>query len=229
MEIIPNVYQITHRATNVFLISEEELTLIDTGIRGSYSPIANLIHRLGRSIEELSLIIITHNHVDHIGGLAELRKRTPARVAVHQADISDYESQLPYPGRISKLLRFPLFSVLRPLFYAKPSDIDIKLKGDETLAPLGGLKVIHTPGHTPGSICLFSPQKKLIFVGDALNRWQNKLHFPPKPVSTDLTQAIDSVKQMSRLDFDILCFGHGKPLIENSRDMVYDLIKKHQS
>jgi len=81
MEVIPQVYQITSKYTNVILIAEEELTLIDTGVRGSSSNIIKFVRSLGRSVEEITLIILTHNHLDHIGGLAELKKFTTAKVA----------------------------------------------------------------------------------------------------------------------------------------------------
>ena len=229
MEIIPKVYQITYRSTNIILIAEEGLTLVDTGFRGSHPRIISFIQSLGRSVEDISLIIITHNHLDHVGGLIELKKLTRAKVAAHKADLNDSENQLPYPKIARKLLHIPPFSILRPLIYAKPGDIDIQLEGGEVLSPLGGLEVIHTPGHTPGSISLFSPQKKLLIVGDALNNRRQNLRLPPKFVSTDLTQAVDSVKRIAQLDFDILCFGHGKPLTRDASTRVRDLIKKHES
>jgi len=229
VEIIPKVYQITYRSTNIILIAEEGLTLVDTGFRGSHPRIISFIRSLGRSVEDISLIIITHNHLDHVGGLIELKKLTRAKVAAHKADLNDSENQLPYPKIARKLLHIPPFSILRPLIYAKPGDIDIQLEGGEVLSPLGGLEVIHTPGHTPGSISLFSPQKKLLIVGDALNNRRQNLRLPPKFVSTDLTQAVDSVKRIAQLDFDILCFGHGKPLTRDASTRVRDLIKKHES
>ena len=226
MEIIPHVYQITNRGCNIILIVEEKLTLIDTGLRGSSSKIVGFIHSLGRSVKEISLIIITHNHLDHIGGLPELRNLTTAKIAIHKADIS--EGELPCPRVVQKLLHIPPFSIFRHLVYAKPSEIDIQLEGSEILSPLGDLKVIHTPGHTPGSISLFSPQKKLLIVGDALNSRYKNVRLPPKFVSTDLSQAIDSIKRIALLDFDILCFGHGRPLTKDASAKVQDLIKKQR-
>ncbi len=70
LEVIPNVYQLNIRAINIIVIAEEELTIIDTGLRGSSARIIDFIHSLGRSVEEISLIILTHNHFDHAGGLA---------------------------------------------------------------------------------------------------------------------------------------------------------------
>jgi len=226
VEIIPHVYQLTIRGVNIILIAEEELTLIDTGFRGSSPKIISFIHSLGRSAEEIGLIILTHNHLDHMGGLAELKQFIPARVAAHKADISNTEGQLPYPGVMQKLPYIPPLSALRSLFSVKPGEVDIHLEGGEVLKPLGGLKVIHTPGHTAGSISLFSPQKKLLMVGDAINHRHKTMRLPPKMVSTNLRQAADSVKGLAQLDFDILCFGHGRPLTTNARTKVQELIER---
>ena len=224
--IIPNVYQLTNKGANIILIVEEGLTLVDTGLPGSSAQVTNFIHSLGRSVAEISLIIITHNHFDHAGGLAELRKLTKAGVAVHQADIADTEGQSPYPRGIRRLLRIPFFAALRRRFLLSPDDVDIQLEGGEVLEPLGGLRVVHTPGHTPGSISLYSPQNRLLIVGDALGKRRRGLRLPPKMASTDLTQAIDSVRKIAQLDFDILCFGHGRPLTGDVYSKIQDLVER---
>ena len=191
-----DIYQITVRGVNILLILEEELTLIDTGYRGSTAQIVDCIRQLGRSPEEISLIILTHNHIDHVGGLVELKKLTRARVTIHKTDIGERKS----------------------LPSARSEDIDIRLNGGEVLNLLGGLEIIHTPGHTPGSISLFSPKNKLLIVGDALRKRRDNLHLPFRTANSDLRQAIDSISKMSRLDFDTLCFGHGLPLTGDVRD-----------
>jgi glyoxylase-like metal-dependent hydrolase (beta-lactamase superfamily II) len=227
-EIIPNVYQLTIRGTNVILIVEEKLTLIDTGLRGSSPQIIGFIHHLGRSPEEISLIILTHKHVDHMGGLAELKQLTSAKVAMHKADISDIENQPSRSGARQKPPLTTLSSPLRSVFSVKSRDADIQLAGGEVLQPLGGLEVVHTPGHTPGSISLFSQRNKLLIVGDALRKRRKTLYLPPKMVSSDLSQAIESVKRMAQLDFNILCFGHGLPLSDGVYAKVQDLIERNK-
>src|SRR3972149_3031489 len=112
----PDIYQITVRGANMLLVVEEELTLIDTGHRGSAPEIVECIRQLGRSPEEISLIILTHNHIDHVGGLAEIKQQTKARVAIHRTDIGERKN----------------------LPSARADDIDIRLEAGEMLNPRGG-------------------------------------------------------------------------------------------
>jgi len=205
-KIVPNVYQLAKRGTNTILIVEEKLSLIDTGYRSSSPQIIDFIHHLGRSPKELTLIIITHNHIDHVGGLDKLKQLTPAKVAVHKADIGKRGN--------------------RPS--AKPEDVDIVLEGGEILNPLGGLEIIHTPGHTPGCISLFSPGNKLLFVGDALRKRRKTVIAPSKMISADMIQAMESIKKIVQLDFNSLCFGHGLPMVDNARARVQDLINRNK-
>jgi len=226
LEIIPNFYQLSIRAVNIFLIIEEKITLIDTGFRGGSPKIVDFLHKIGRSVEDIGLIIITHNHVDHIGGLTELRPLTKAKVAIHRAGIINEEDEPPYPGGVRRLLSIPFLSTLRGHFMLKPEDVDIKLDDGMMLAPLGGLQVVHTPGHTPGSICLYSPQNKMMLVGDALVKSLNNPNLPHRMVAMNFKEAVESVKKIAALDIDILCFGHGKPLYENVNAKLLKLVEK---
>jgi len=205
----------------MILIAEDELTLIDTGFPGSSPQVIQFIQSLGRSVEEVGLIIITHNHLDHIGGLSELRKLTKAKVAAHRADIDDnrnHSANFKIKKGVKRILPF-----VHSVFSVRLNGVDAQLTGGEVLKPLGGMEVIHTPGHTPGSISLFSAKYKLLIVGDALN----KRHWlPPRMVSTDHRQAINSIRRMAELDFDILCYGHGRPLVRDARARMQGWLEK---
>jgi glyoxylase-like metal-dependent hydrolase (beta-lactamase superfamily II) len=218
LKILPNLYQITIRYANIFLIVEKDLTLIDTGFSGSAPLIEDFIYRLGRKPEEIKFVILTHNHLDHTGGLKKLSEVTSAKVAAHKADVFIPEKTIPYPAGniVGLLLRTPGLSRFRKNFVVGDDAIDKILEGNEIFDILGGLKVIPTPGHTTGCISLYSPKHKLLIVGDALNKRGDKLRLPLKTVSTDIETAKSSVRCMAALDVNILCIGHGKPIVENA-------------
>ena len=79
-EVIPGVFQVTHRGANMLVIAEDTLILIDAGLRDSASHVLEFIKHIGRSPKEISLILLTHNHIDHMGGLREIKKHTHSRV-----------------------------------------------------------------------------------------------------------------------------------------------------
>ncbi len=226
MQIIDGVRQITTRGLNIFLILEDEITIIDTGMRGSAPAIVRAIKKLGRSIEEVSLILITHNHLDHIGGLKWLRMLAPAKIAVHRDDINLRQRGLPYKGLLNVVMKAPFMPALWPSMYITEKDVDIVLKGGEILEPLGGLEVIHTPGHTPGGICLFSPARKILFAGDTISHRGRDFFIPLGLVNSDNAQLRQSVKKLAQLNFDILCYGHGRPLKDNASAMMKDWLKR---
>lgn len=228
MQVIPNVYQITVRYANVFLITEENLTLIDTGFRGITNGLVNFTRRLGRSPEEIKLIILTHNHVDHTGSLRDLKKLTGAKVAAPRIDFTIDQDIIPYPAGqyMGKLLSVSPLSPIRHRLVLEPRDVDVLLDGGETFPILGGLQVIPTPGHTEGSISLCAPQKKLLFVADALNKRHSILRLPLKTATTDINQAVASIKKMAQMDIDILCFGHGRPVYKDAKARLATLVAK---
>ena len=226
IQVFPDVYQLMITGVNVVVIAEEELTLIDVGVPGTLPVVTSFIRRLGRSPEEISTVIITHNHFDHIGGLPELRRLTDVRVIAHQAGLVHGHSEEAYPEGLRRLLRVFLRSPIRHRFVLDSGDVDVQVVGGEVLKPLGGLQVVHTPGHTPGSISLYSPERRLLFIGDALRRHRRRLDMPAKMVSTDLAQAVASLEKLAPLDFEVLVPGHGRPVTEAARAWVQALLER---
>ena len=226
-QVIPHVYQITFRHTNVFLIVEESLTLIDTGYPGNTKGLVGFIRTLDRSPEEIKLIILTHNHFDHTGGLAAIRKLTDAEVAAPKIDFTLGKDIWPYPGGeyLGKITRVPGLSSIRNRMVLDTKDADVLLDGGEVFPVLGGLQVIPTPGHTAGSISLYSQQKKLLFVADAIKK-RHGLLMPLKTATTDVSKAIASIEKMTQLDVETICFGHGRPITEDANGRLLQLLKK---
>jgi glyoxylase-like metal-dependent hydrolase (beta-lactamase superfamily II) len=210
---------------NVFLLAGNRLNLVDTGYKGGASRILREVRRLGYAPSDIASIIITHHHADHVGNLAALKSLTPARAVAHAADVPFISGRVPRPGPVNPRWLKRALAPFRRLWTATPAEVDILVDdGDELPAPEGA-RVLHTPGHTPGSICLFWERERVVIAGDLLNN-RLGLGLPSKAFTVDMTQDIRSIDKLASLDFDIMCFGHGPPLIGNARATVLDFAKR---
>jgi glyoxylase-like metal-dependent hydrolase (beta-lactamase superfamily II) len=213
-EVVPNLYQLPLISTGAFLLLEEQITIIDAGWRVSGRRVLEYLDYLGRSPQEISYILSTHYHLDHIGGIAHIQERSAGRVAVHESEVPFVQGsdgkRFPNPAcnPMIGFLMSPIFSLLRPRQFS----VDIPLQDGSRLDLLGGMEVVHSPGHTPGSISLYFPQQGLLMVGDALQCRRGKLELPSRWFSTNMAQAKESVRRLAQLDFEVLCFSHFPPI-----------------
>ena len=163
MEITDGIHLINGvKGQNIYLLVDEDLTLIDSGFPGNGRVIAQYIEGMGRRLDELKRVLITHSHPDHTGSVPELKDMLPAlHVMAHRADTSR-DAQ----GRhlVSYL---NVFGATRlPVPFLRRVEADGFLEEGQVLPILGGLRVTHTPGHTPGSVCFYLESRRAIFVGD---------------------------------------------------------------
>ena len=181
-----------------------------------------LITDLGRSLSELTQIVVTHCHLDHVGSLATLKSLSGAKVAVHNSDAGYISKVLPYPMPKKKPMAWLYSAVVLPFLNSSQAVADVLLEDGMELNPLGGLRVVHTPGHTPGSICLYSPAGRILFAGDTLRYAGGKLCLPYKVFSNDWDEAQTSIGKIAGLEFDTVCFGHGEALMTDASAKVRD-------
>jgi glyoxylase-like metal-dependent hydrolase (beta-lactamase superfamily II) len=216
LEIVPRVHALRVIGAKAHLIVEDEITLIDAGHRGSGRLVQRYLERIGRSQRDITRIVCTHGHPDHIGGVAEIAAATGAAIHIHPSDAARLRIGLrdvlanPVPGQVIAFLT-------RPLTDPKPL-----LDGD-VLPALGGLQVVHTPGHTPGSVCFYAPALRLLFTGDVLQLRQGRLVGPHHVFSDDLAEARRSVARLAELDADTILFAHYPPLRGGAREALRDL------
>ena len=219
MEVIPGVYSISSLLIGrAYLVVEgRHATLIDTGLPRRTARILGTLHTLGLPPHAVRRVIVTHYHGDHAGGLAELAERTGAEVMVHASDAPVVRGDVLPPGR-------PAARWLRPLVVPPPAPVHRELVDGDELDCLGGLRVFHTPGHTAGSISLYSPRHRLLFVGDAAAHLFS-VH-PPLWSAVDLAQAKRSLQKLAGLDLDAVCFGHGSPLVGRATRHFHRLVEQ---
>lgn len=217
MEIIPGVHTIERLGIGRAYLYQEanRLTLIDSGLPASAERIFAAIEGIGRRPEDLRQIVITHYHRDHIGSLAEVAERSGAQVLVHALDAPVVRGERPPAGpNVSGAWRLLLPLLARGERAARPAPIHRELADGNEIELDGGARVVHVPGHTPGSIALYLPRRRLLFAGDAAVRVFGI--GPPAGVfglfNEDRAQVGESFRKLAQLDFDVACFGHGPPL-----------------
>jgi glyoxylase-like metal-dependent hydrolase (beta-lactamase superfamily II) len=221
--VVPQVFQVRVRLSSVFLLLDRRVTVVDTGLVGSAPRILGALRLLGRSAGEVEHILITHYHLDHVGGLAGLQRHVPATTGVHAVEAPYVRGELPVPVPY----RDPRFNHrLRPLSRAlcPPARVDTLLRDGDELPVLGGLRVIHTPGHTMGHIALYLPERGLLIAGDALQvRGQRRITPPARLVGEDWPESLRSIHTLAGVDFDTLALSHFAPQRHDARERLDQL------
>jgi glyoxylase-like metal-dependent hydrolase (beta-lactamase superfamily II) len=216
VEIVKGVYQIEGlKGSNAYLVEDMgKLTLIDTGTPGNEKKITDEIQKIGHKLTDVSTIVLTHWHVDHVGSLKSMKELTNAKVAVHEADADFVAGKKPLPKADNLIVRLYL-AVIK----AKPVDVDLILRdGDK----VGRLIVIHTPGHSEGNIALLDSERKVLFVGDTLVTKNDAIKLPP--LVLDQAKERTSIERLSTFNFDIILSGHGNPIINNASSKLKDFL-----
>ncbi|MGH2488963.1 MAG: MBL fold metallo-hydrolase, partial [Candidatus Limnocylindria bacterium] len=152
-------------------------------------------------------------HPDHVGGVRELLDGDRIEVFVHPADLEGVSLTL------REALSAPQGGTVRGhlLQYMTPHPgAATALRDGDVLPILGGMEVIHTPGHTPGSVCLYARAPRVLFTGDVLQVRFGRLAFASPIFSHDHAQARASVHGLAQLDVDIIAFSHYRPMREGA-------------
>jgi glyoxylase-like metal-dependent hydrolase (beta-lactamase superfamily II) len=207
-----DVYAIQLTRVKAHLVLEQELSLIDCGYARSLRGIERAISEHGHSINELARVICTHGHPDHAGAARELALRG-IPILMHPADSAALTTT--WRQTFRRPSRGRVFAAMTP---EPPGTLPIE-DGD-VLPILGGLEVIHTPGHTPGSVCLYGRRDRVLFVGDTLQRRFGRVSFASSLYSDDIKAARRAVKRLSSYDVQTIVFSHYSPLTENASETL---------
>lgn len=213
MKITEGIYQVDGVNGNVYLVEDgNSLILVDTGLPRSHKKIISSIQGLGREPTDVSLIVLTHFHIDHVGSLKKMKEATGAKVAVHELD-ADYVAGKRAPPKPKNLMLRALSSLVK----VEPVDVDLILNENDKV---GRLLVIDTPGHSEGSISLLDNDRKVMFVGDAVRFVDGKMQGPPERFTLDMDKAMKSIGRIASFEFDVLLSGHGQTLMPKASQKV---------
>lgn len=203
---------------NFYVIHNDDvLTVVDTGYQdGDIDQLQSDLSDRGYALDQVQHILITHAHVDHVGGLAELQARTNATTYVHRLDapIVRGEQMTSYanPDELGFFGKFAL-SRMAGGRASRPARVDVELEDGQVLnAILEGLQVIHLPGHSYGQCGFWLPAEQTLIGGDVLTNFPWGTGLPFRIASPDWTAVKESVQKVHDLAPKMICVGHGKPI-----------------
>ncbi|AGZ43280.1 MBL fold metallo-hydrolase [Actinoplanes friuliensis] len=220
-EVVDGVFELGIGYVNMHLVvTDDGVVLVDTGLPGKSAKIDQALHDLSRKIGDVRTVLLTHHHPDHTGNVADLRRRSGARVIAHQADV-------PYvTGDKRAVIKHPVLKVVS-LLMGKPelSPVDDVITTDGS-SPLPGFTALHTPGHTAGHVSyLLDRDGGVLFTGDAAaGKRGGQVGSTPKMVSDDLAQQARSVARLADLDFEHAVFGHGNAVSGRAVDRFREYV-----
>ncbi|BBH20392.1 hydrolase [Paenibacillus baekrokdamisoli] len=208
--------------------------LIDTGMPGGWEQLREAMNEVGVPFAKLKAVILTHQDIDHIGNIPEILQESSGSIQVyaHELDKPYIEGILPLIKTSPTAMAQTIASLpehMRPQAMAlcenpPTARIDILLEDGDVLPYFGGIRVIFTPGHTPGHISLYHQESKTLVAADALINVAGKLRGPIAQTTLDMPAALRSLEKF--LDFDIdsvICY-HGGLSTDNVMEQLRSLV-----
>jgi glyoxylase-like metal-dependent hydrolase (beta-lactamase superfamily II) len=224
---IPRGSRETEGFLNLTLILDDENdnTLVDTGLPGQEEAIALALADAGIGVRDLGCIIFTHQDLDHVGSGAVLVRQSGARVLAHNVEAPYIAGELrplkPTPEMLEQ--RPQMREILQRL---EPVGVDELLEDGERLDLAGGMRVVYTPGHTPGHTSLYLERSKVLVAGDALTAEEGRLNGPNPPVTLDTDEAARSVRRLAELDVETIVCYHGGVVSEDANRQLRRVVEE---
>lgn len=207
--------------TFAFVDDDGQVTLVDAGTKRAPRQIVAGLEHLDSSPSEVTRIIATHAHADHVGGLNGLAGRTRGRVAVHERDAA-YVREGKGPVLDPSSLGGRLF---RRNMGATPTAVDEELTDGQVVEVGGGLRVLHTPGHTPGHVALLHEPTGVLITGDSIWNIRARMRWPIKALCTDFAMTKQTAEVLGEVDYEVAAFTHGPEIRDGAREAVRGFLR----
>lgn len=221
IELSQSLHRLGDDRVACYLIEEAgSVTIVDAGLPAFYSDLAGELAAMGRSIDDVEALVLTHGHSDHIGFAERMRTTHGTPVSVHELDAALARGESPNPQagmgerRFGSLLGFLLYSMRKGALRIKTLGEVSTFTTDGTLDVPGSPRVIHAPGHTPGSVALHSEHVDALIVGDVLSTvavTSGRTGPQIGPFAADPAEALSSLSRIEDIEASWLLPGHGVP------------------
>lgn len=202
------------------ILNNDSLILIDTGFPGLFNQIYGAIEKEGLQFSKLNTIIFTHQDIDHIGNVFEILSKVPENIKIfsHEEEKA-YINGEKTPVKLAKLESnfesLPdnmkvAYKMLKAGFEKNKVDIDETLIDGQELPYCGGITVIHTPGRTPGHICLYFKKWKILIAGDIFCVNDGMLLRENQAFNFDNELNVKSIQKLMKYDIEtVICYNGG--------------------
>ena len=221
MKLAPGIHRIgDDPAVNAYIIEDaSEVTIVDAAMPGFYDDIPKELGAMGRRIEDVRALVLTHGHSDHLGFAERLRIDRRVPVWIHEADAALARGEEDPNNPMGKIHLAPLLGflwlALRNGGLKRPVVKEVATYGDGAVLDVpGSPRVTLVPGHTPGSAVLEMPTLDALFVGDAMATYSvtDGSHGPRiAPFTANRAQALESLTRIADNSAGLVFPGHGEP------------------
>jgi glyoxylase-like metal-dependent hydrolase (beta-lactamase superfamily II) len=219
-EVVDGVIEIPIGYVHAYaVVVDNGVVLVDTGLPGRADKVVRAIEEARRRIGEVHTILLTHWHPDHVGGVAELRRRSGARIVAHAGDASRISGAKPRPR--SRFMR--VVGAVMPA--PEPVPVDETLTADGPIS-VPGFTAFHTPGHTAGHASfLLDRAGGVLFAGDAARSGRKgRIQRSPKMVTEDREAESASISRLADFEFDAAVFGHGRAISHDAAQRFREFV-----
>jgi glyoxylase-like metal-dependent hydrolase (beta-lactamase superfamily II) len=234
VQVADGIHRLSQGVVNFYLIEDGgRLALVDAGAPGDWNVLVRTLGSIGRTLEDLECVLLTHAHSDHTGFAERARTEAHATVRIHHADAEvattgDAPKNEAGVGRY--LLRVEAYRTLFGLMRRRglkivPIHEVSTFEDGETLDVPGRPRAVHAPGHTEGNCAIFFESRRVLVTGDALST-RNPLtgrrgpQIAPDGLNRDSERALRSLDALAGVPADLLLPGHGDPWADGVAEAV---------
>jgi glyoxylase-like metal-dependent hydrolase (beta-lactamase superfamily II) len=221
MKLGPSLHRLGSSLVNVYLVEEAGLvTIVDAGLPGYWADLPGELAAMGRTLDDVRAVVLTHGDTDHVGFAERIRRERGIPVYVHELDAARARAEVKKPMsgwgpvKIAPLMGFLAYTA-RKGGLRIPRLTEVVTFGDgATLDVPGAPRVVHLPGHTPGSVALHVPARDAVFMGDAMTTRSvltGEVGPRPAPFTLEPAQALASLAKLDSLEATWVLPGHGEP------------------
>ncbi|MFZ8980566.1 MAG: MBL fold metallo-hydrolase [Candidatus Nanopelagicales bacterium] len=208
-----------------FVEDDGSVTLVDCGLKRAPKKIVAALASIGKHPSDVQRIVLTHAHFDHAGGAARMVDETSADgVDVHADDAHYVRTGTRPPGDSASTAGRLLARAPWGDFTATP--VAEELVDGQLIDVAGGLRVLHTPGHTPGHISLLHPRSGVLITGDSIFNMNARMSWPTKLACTSFRQNVQTAHVLGEIEYAVAAFTHGPEIRDDAREQVRGFLAK---